>query len=118
MSNLIKVTQGDDLPAILLSLKDSNSGDRGDSDTWDPIDVSGTTVVSVNLRLKGGDGTILGVATTTRVTDGTDGEILMNWPTGFLDNDTGLYEGEIFMDYDGPIQTVDEKLRIKIKEQF
>jgi len=118
MSDLIEVTQGDDLPSIQLNLKDSNSGDRGDPDTWDPIDISGTTTVNVNLRLKGGDGTILGVATTTRTGDGTDGETVMSWPAGFLDSDPGNYEGEIYLDYAGAIQTVPEKLKIKIKEQF
>lgn len=119
MSDIIEVVQGDDLPAINITLKDSKSGERGDPDTWDPIDLSGgSTVTSINLRLRGGDGTILGVASTIKVGDGSDGELQMSWPAGFLDNDPGNYEGEVETSYAGNIQTVPEKLKIRILPQF
>ncbi len=119
MSDFIEVTQGDDLPSISLDLKDSNSGERTDPETWNAIDLSAvTTITTVKLRLKGGDGTVLGIATTTKVNTGSDGKLVMIWPSGFLDNAPGNYEGEIAVSYNSLVQTISQPLKIRIQPQF
>ncbi len=119
MSDIIEVTQGDDLPSVSLDLKDSNSGERTDPETWDAIDLSNvTTITTIKLRLKGGDGTVLATATTTKVNTGSDGKLAMVWPSGFLDNAPGNYEGEIAVSYNSLIQTIAQALKIRILPQF
>jgi len=118
MSEVIELVQGDALPSLELTLKDANTGDPSDPDSWDPIDLSaGTTTVNVLFRARNSD-VLLSTMPCTKVGGGSTGQLTMPWPAGVLDNDVGRYEGQIEIDFDGDTQTVPEELEFKIIESF
>lgn len=118
----IFLVSGDDKPDIDLTLKDSNTAasgyvlDPNDSDTWAPINIS-TIVVTVDFRALGGS-SILDTLSCTN-TSPTAGECTMEWNLTTLDVAAGVYEGEIVLTYaDGRINTLYDKLKFKIREDF
>ena len=114
----IRLTKGDDGPDLNVTLKDANTGDPADPDTWDGIDLSaGTTSVTMKFR-KRGSSTVLETLTLSKVDGGTDGKLLLTWGATTLDVDPGVYEGEIEIDEAGKIQTVEERLTFRISDEF
>lgn len=115
----IYLVQGDDGPEINTTLKDSNSGDKADPDSWDPIDLSDVaTTIQMKFRATGTTA-ILQTIPCYKVNTGLDGKIFMQWPTGALDVDAGAYEGEIEVNIGGvSLQTVYDKLRFQIRADF
>ena len=114
----IQLVQGDDGPDLNLTLRDSNTGDPGDPDSWDPIDVSdANTTVSMKFRLSNTT-TVLETLTFTKVNGGTNGEVLLTWNPTSLDVDPGNYEGEIEIDENGKIQTLPNLIKFKLRSQF
>lgn len=116
MVDRIKLVQGDTLPYIKLTLADPATGER--------INVSdGDVVVRLKFRAAGST-TVLStlicekVAETVGATPGSTGVVRFNFPTGTLNVEPGLYEGEVEMDFDGAIQTVYEVLKFNVRQQF
>lgn len=110
----IVIIEGDAFPEPGLTLKDRNTGERNDPDTWEPIDVSdANTSVRVDFR-EPGDTTIVATVTCTKVSNGTYGEVFFAFPSAIYNN-VGKYEGEIVIDRNGATETVDEKLNVKVK---
>jgi hypothetical protein len=110
MAEKIKLVQGDTLPSIKLTLTDPTSGAV--------IDVSNeSTVVNVYFRAVGGT-TVLSTLACTKETDGTDGEVRFDFSGGALNVPAGPYEGEIEINFNGNLQTVYEKLKFSVREDF
>lgn len=126
MAEKIKLVQGDTRPALVVSLTDQNSGA--------PLGINGATCRLYFRAL--GDTTIL--ATLVGVTipgivladgtlnfnapynlSGSGGRVQFNWGSTDLDQEAGDYEGEIEVTFpDGTVQTVYDKLKFKLREQF
>lgn len=126
MAEKIKLVQGDTRPALVVSLTDENSGA--------PLAITGATC-RMYFRALGGT-TILATLVGTTLpgivlangslsfdspynTSGSGGRVQFNWATGDLDQEAGEYEGEIEVTFsDGSKQTVYDKLKFKIREDF
>lgn len=109
MASTIKLVQGDNRPYIKLTLTNADGT---------VVDVSaGTTTVVVKLRAVGGT-TILSTLSCSKPNGGADGVVMFNFPASTLSVPAGSYEGEIEMSFNGEIQTIYEKLRFSVREQF
>lgn len=120
----IELVQGDDLPSIEITLRDSNKADtgktldQGDPNTWAPLDLSAVTFVKMKYRRVG----------STRLIDSlpfiienpaTDGKITLIWSGTVLDDGTGEYEGEIEIQYaDGKFFTITDKFKFVVRGGF
>lgn len=120
-SQTLNLVTGDTLPALTLTLRDSNTAasgavlDANDPTTWAPINITGATV-RVYIRLSGS--TTLTDTLTGSVIDGAGGRVVITF-----DADTfataGTYEGEIEITFSGGgVQTVDELIKFKVRADF
>ena len=94
----LKVFQGDDKPSINVRIKDQDSGEY--------VDLSpSTTVIYAKFRARGTT-TVLETLTGTKLFSGCRGHVRFDWSSDTLDVTDGRYEMEIYIDYNGSIQTV------------
>jgi len=122
-SSTIDVVQGDRLPELEVTLKDSNKAaaglslDEEDSDTFAPIDITGHTV---RLRVrKVGSSTVLSSITGT-ITGASTGKVTFIFDTDTFDT-PGVLEGEVELsDTNSPArtQTVVDLIKFKVRSQF
>jgi hypothetical protein len=117
----IDLVQGDQLPEIEITLKDSNTAASGqvldidDPTTFAALNLSGGSV-RMRVRVVGQTGlvdTLIGI-----ITAPTDGKV-----TFLFDSDTlassGILEGEVeFTDSAGRTQTVLDLIKFKVRSQF
>jgi len=120
----INLVKGDDLPALEIILRDSNSADTGktlditDASTWSPLDLTDVSAVKLKFR-KMDTTTLLSTITFTRIMPYTDGKVVMDWGSTTLDVDAGNYEGEIEITYtNGKVLTVPDKFKFILRDQF
>ena len=120
----INLVKGDDLPALEIVLRDSNSADTGktlditDASTWSPLDLTDVSAVKLKFR-KMDTTTLLSTITFTRIMPYTDGKVVMDWGSTTLDVDAGNYEGEIEITYtNGKVLTVPDKFKFILRDQF
>lgn len=120
-SQTLNLVTGDTLPALTLTLRDSNTAasgktlDANDPNTWAPINITGGSV-SVFVRLVGES--TLTATLTGSIIDGANGRVLITF-TSTTFPDAGTYEGEIQITFSGGgIQTVDELLKFKVRADF
>jgi len=110
MAEKIKLVQGDSLPSIKLTLTDPTDGAV--------VDLSNPgTAVNVYFRAVGST-TVLSTLVCTNETDGTNGEVRFDFSGGALNVPAGPYEGEIEINFNGSLQTVYEKLKFYVREDF
>lgn len=110
MTERIKLVQGDNRPVIVLTLTDEADGTV--------LDLSlPTTVVHVKFRASGSD-QVLSEIPCTKPNGGADGKVEFKFANGELDIDPGLYEGEIYINWAGEIQTVYDVLKFKVRDDF
>ena len=116
---MINLVANDGLPAMAITLKNANTGESDDSDTWDPIDVSDPNdVVFMKFRKKGST-VIIDTMVCVNENDGSDGKVIMVWSaTALVGLESGLYEGELYIDFDGTIQTVYDEVNFNIRADF
>lgn len=116
---MINLVTNDGLPSLAITLKNANTGDPDDPETWDPIDVSDpTTTVYMTFR-KQGETTIIDNMACVNETDGTDGKVIMIWSATALSGIVpGLYQGEIYIDFNGVTQTVYDLVDFNIRQDF
>lgn len=107
MSDKIKLVQGDQRPYIKLNLTNSDGT---------PLNVS-SAVVEVKFRAAGST-TILSTIVCSKVTDGTDGVVMFNFPGTTLNVTPGLYEGEININFGSESQTVYDVLKFSVRAHF
>ena len=122
-SDTLKLVVGDTLPELNFTLKDSNAAasgftlDADDSTTWEAVNLSGG---SVKLRIrKVGSAVITKTIAATLVSNGTNGQCAITFPTGTW-TEAGTFEGEL--EYtkagSGGIQTVQDLVKFKVREDF
>lgn len=116
---MINLTANDGLPSLAITLKNANTGEPDDPDTWDAIDVSDpTSVVYMKFR-KQGETAIIDTMVCVNETDGSDGKVVLIWPvTALADLEAGIYEGELYIDFNGTIQTVYDQVLFNIRADF
>ena len=107
--NTYNLVAGSDTgPQIKLTLTNESTGAA--------IDLTGGSVV-MHFRAVGST-TVL-FSRTLVVTDAVNGVALIAWQAGDLDQDAGIYEGEIEITLStGVIQTVYEALRFRLRDEF
>ena len=120
-SDTINLVSGDTLPELTFTLRDSNTAASGqvldpdDNNTWAPINVSGATV---KLRIRELGSSTIKSTLTCAVTDGTNGKVATDFPSGTLDT-AGTFEGEIEVTFaSGGIQTVFDLIKFKVRSDF
>jgi len=120
----INLVQGDTNPVLIFTLRDSKTAkdsstilDEDDSSTWKVIDISG---YSLELKFKAANSSTVLFTKSLNVTDGENGVAQMVWPTDGLNVPAGVYEGELQLTQTSSsrIQTVYDKLKFKVREQF
>jgi hypothetical protein len=121
-SDTINLVVGDTLPEVTVTLRDSNKAasgqtlDPNDSATWDPINLTGATVV-MRIR-KVGSTTVASTLTMTLFSPATAGKAFTNFPVGTL-SEAGLFEAEVEITYsNGGKQTVNDLLKLKVRDDF
>jgi hypothetical protein len=120
-SDTLNLVVGDTLPELTITLKDSNKAaigstlDETNSDTWRPINLTGSTV---RLRIRQLGETTVKATLTCTVTEPTNGKVTTDFPTGTLDT-AGVFEGEVeITDSAGGIQTVNDLIKFKVRDDF
>jgi hypothetical protein len=120
----INLVKGDDLPALEIILRDSNTAasgqtlDLGDSTTWAAMNLSDVNVVKLKVR-KVGLEALVDTINFTRIQPYANGKIVMDWGSTTLDSGFGDYEGEVEITYtDGKVLTVPDLFKFNIREQF
>jgi hypothetical protein len=118
----INLVQGDTKPQINFTLRDSSNAatnkilDENDSSTWEIIDI---TNYSIELKFKAINSSTVLSTISLSISDAENGKCFMIWPDDSLDVPAGMYEGELELtDNNGKVQTVYDKLKFKIREQF
>ena len=120
-SSTVKLVVGDTLPELNFTLKDSNTAasgkalDEEDNTTWAAVNLTGG---SVKLRIREvGTTTVLSTITAT-LSSPSSGECSLVFPSGTW-TAAGTYEGEIeFTKSDGNIQTVQDFIKFKVRDDF
>jgi len=120
-SSTVKLVVGDTLPELNFTLKDSNTAasgktlDEEDNTTWAPVNLSGG---SVKLRIREvGQTTVLSTITATLSSPST-GQCSLIFPSGTWTS-AGTFEGEVeFTKSDGNIQTVQDFIKFKVRDDF
>lgn len=120
-STTIKLVTGDNLPQLTFTLKDSNTAaagqtlDPNDSDTWAPINLTGSAV-KVRIRLIGA--TDLLATLTATITGATTGVCTVIFPNGTLST-AGMFEGEIeITNASNQVLTVYDLVKFNIRSDF
>ena len=114
----IKYVSGNLRPLLKFTLKDKNTGDPYDPDTWLPMDLTATTV-TMQFR-KQGTTVVIDTLASTFDTDGTDGKITFSM-TALASGDgsqEGNYEGEIDISYGGELLTVYDTVPFLFRKGF
>lgn len=104
----IKLVRGDNRPYIKLAFQQNGSA----------LDLSGDSVtVTLRFRSVASEDTAFTVVA-TKVSGGATGEVTFNFPGDTLDLEAGYYEAEVEIDFDGERQTIYERLKFLVREQF
>ena len=117
----IDLVQGDRLPEIEITLKDSNTAATGlildpdDPATFQSLNLSGG---SVRMRVRQVGQTTLIATLIGTITDAAAGKVTFVFDSDTL-NSTGVLEGEIeFTDSGSRTQTVVDLIKFKVRSQF
>lgn len=120
-SDTIKLVTGDTKPTLTIQIRDAATAasgatlDENDETTWAPVNLTGATV---KLRIRELGETTVKSTLTCSVTDGSNGKVATDWPTGTLDT-AGTFEGEIEVtDSGGGIQTVYDLVKLQVRSDF
>ena len=118
----INLVQGDTKPQLNFTLRDSKTAvagktlDEDDSSTWAIIDITG---YSIELKFRAANSSTVLFTEALGITSGSAGTCYMIWPADSLDVAAGIYEGELQLtDGSSKVQTVYDKLKFKVREQF
>ena len=120
----INLVQGDTNPQLNFTLRDSKTAvagktlDEDDSSTWAVINITG---YSIELKFRALNSTTALFTEALGITSAAGGTCYMIWPADSLDVAAGIYEGELQLtDGSTPprVQTVYDKLKFKVREQF
>ena len=121
----INLVQGDTNPVLNFTLRDSKTAvagktlDENDSSTWAVINITG---YSIELKFRALNSTTALFTEALGITSAAGGTCYMIWPADSLDVAAGIYEGELQItdtaSTPARVQTVYDKLKFKVREQF
>ena len=121
----INLVQGDTKPQLNFTLRDSKTAivtdpvttlDEDDSSTWAIINITNYTI---KLKFKALNSSTVLFTENLGITSAAGGTCYMIWPADSLDITAGIYEGELELtDGSSKVQTVYDKLKFKVREQF
>ena len=120
----INLVQGDTKPELNFTLRDSATAvtgktlDENDSSTWEIINITGYTI---KLKFRALNSSTALFTESLAIISGSGGICSMLWPADSLDITAGIYEGELELTDNGTparVQTVYDKLKFKVREQF
>jgi len=92
----IIIHQGDLRPDLYFQIMDQDGF----------VDLSAdSTTIAFKIRAKGTT-TVLQAITASKISNDTTGWVKVEWPADCWDVDAGRYEGELAVDFNGEVQTV------------
>lgn len=110
MATTFKYVQGDTGPQIKVALTEEDSGN--------PVDLTGGTA-TLHFRAAGEDQVLFSRLLFVNPDTAENGEAVLQWEVGDLDQEAGAYEGEIeVVRANGLRETLYDKLKFKIREDF
>lgn len=120
-SDTLNMVVGDTNPELIVTLKDSRTAasgktlDANNSDTWQPINLSGTTV---KMRIREIGSTTITDTRTLTVTNASSGICSTVFTTSSFPT-AGTYEAEVEMTLSsGGKQTIYDLLKFKVRDDF
>lgn len=121
MSTTIKLVQGDDLPGVTMTIRDSNLAvegsdlDRKDTSTWRPVDLTGSYLSALVTRV----GESVGIDRPfVAPVDASKGKIVLHISDCTFMENPGEYECEITVAFGGGQQTVYDRLTFEVRERI
>ena len=118
----INLVQGDTKPELNFTIRDSATAvagktlDENDSSTWEIINITNYTI---KLKFRALNSSTALFTESLAIISGSGGTCSMIWPADSLDVAAGIYEGELELtDGSSKVQTVYDKLKFKVREQF
>jgi hypothetical protein len=106
---LIRLVSGDSAPDLIFQLTDRSNGT--------PFDLTESSImVFMKFRQRSDDETLADIACEKTIPE--SGICTLRWPPGVLDVEEGRYEGEVYLNDDGDVQTDFEVLKFKVREGF
>ena len=118
----INLVQGDTNPVLYFTLRDSKTAvagktlDENDSSTWAIINITNYTI---HFKFRAVNSSTVLFTESLGITTAAEGTCYMSWPDDSLDVAVGMYEGELQLtDKNSKIQTIYDKLKFKVIEQF
>lgn len=121
MSTTIKLVQGDDLPGVTLTIRDSNKAasgsdlDRKDTATWAPVDLVGANVTAL-VSVSGESSAIEPVEVI--VVSPSVGEVMLLFRNTSFQSEVGSYQIEISVAMPAGRQTVYDMLFVDVRERI
>lgn len=121
MSTTIKLVQGDDLPGVTMTIRDSNLAvegsdlDRKDTSTWRPVDLTGSYLSALVTRV--GENISVDKLLVAPV-DAVNGKIVLHISDCTFMETPGEYECEITVAFRGGQQTVYDRLTFEVRERI
>lgn len=121
MAETIKLVQGDDLPGVLLAVRDCNTAafgeelDKRDPSTWAVVDLTGAAVSS--LVAKAGTTSSIEAVFCT-IIDALNGRVLVSFQDSAFLDEAGDYIIELTVDFSNGRQTVYDMLLVNVRERI
>lgn len=113
MSGTIELSTGDALKELNVTLRDSNTGDPADPESWDPINLTDSSIRLDIYPL--GSAVLLESFAFTKVSLGADGECYVPKQATLMTDEDGTYQGEIVITDAGLEDTVQERIKFRVK---
>lgn len=120
-SQTLELVSGDSLPALTVTLRDSNLAapgltlDENDQLTWAPIDLTDAEVL-LKIRVVGSASVLANIEGT--LIDAAAGKVAFIFATDTFE-DAGTYEAEVEITFDGGgVQTVQDLIKFKVRAGF
>ena len=121
MADLIRLVQGDDLPGVLFTIRDSRKAapgdilDRKDPDTWAPVSLDGCSVSAV-VSLSG---SFVGIESVScQIADAASGKVLLSFFNSEFLSKIGDYSIEVSVLFPDGVQTVYDFLPLSVRERI
>jgi hypothetical protein len=121
MASVVRLVQGDDLPGVSLTIRDSNKAaagqelDRRDTSTWAPVDLRNSSLFAVISRI-GENRQIDTVFIAPQ--DPQNGVVILHLDDCTFLYEVGLYECEVTVRFDAGQQTVYDRVQFDVKERI